>query len=55
MNYFEEGNTVPPPFNILPTLKNVLRLFGKQSSSKDTSTKVSTGKINFLNVHEWDI
>ncbi|GIZ03786.1 transient-receptor-potential-like protein [Caerostris extrusa] len=37
MNYFEEGATVPPPFNIFPTFKHLLKLFGKKNSFKDMS------------------
>ncbi|GFW13443.1 transient-receptor-potential-like protein [Trichonephila clavipes] len=39
MNYFEEGGTVPPPFNIFPTFKHLLRLFGKKRSFNDMSIK----------------
>ena len=28
INHFETGTTVPPPFNIVPTPKSILRLFG---------------------------
>lgn len=27
MSYFEEGDTVPPPFNLAPTLKSIKKLF----------------------------
>lgn len=27
MSYFEEGDTVPPPFNILPSMKTFRRIF----------------------------
>lgn len=35
MNYFEEGNTVPPPFNLFPSIKHILRLLCKQNFSSD--------------------
>ena len=28
ISFFETGSTVPPPFNIMPTPKDVCRLFG---------------------------
>ncbi|XP_042237960.1 transient receptor potential protein-like isoform X2 [Homarus americanus] len=28
LSYFEDGGTVPPPFNVIPTVKSVLRLLG---------------------------
>lgn len=30
MSYFEESSTLPPPFNIFPTMKHVMRLFGQK-------------------------
>ncbi|XP_058837341.1 transient-receptor-potential-like protein [Topomyia yanbarensis] len=30
MSYFEESSTLPPPFNIFPTMKHVMRLFGRK-------------------------
>lgn len=30
MSYFEESSTLPPPFNIFPTMKHLLRIFGKK-------------------------
>ncbi|XP_015916852.2 transient-receptor-potential-like protein [Parasteatoda tepidariorum] len=45
MNYFEEGSTVPPPFNIFPTFKHFLRLFGKKTSFRDMSFKKKETKM----------
>ncbi|GBM25703.1 Transient receptor potential-gamma protein [Araneus ventricosus] len=45
MNYFEEGGTVPPPFNIFPTFKHLLRLFGKKNSFKDMSFRRKETKM----------
>ncbi|XP_045597326.2 LOW QUALITY PROTEIN: transient-receptor-potential-like protein [Procambarus clarkii] len=42
MSYFEEGNTLPPPFNIFPTLKSCLRLFGKSSRKQALVRKMSS-------------
>ena len=36
ISYFEEGSTVPPPFNLIPTPKSVFR-FMKCSLCKDKS------------------
>ncbi|XP_053684232.1 transient-receptor-potential-like protein [Sabethes cyaneus] len=30
MSYFEESSTLPPPFNIFPTMKHLMRLCGKK-------------------------
>uniref|UniRef100_A0A2M4A8I3 Putative transient-receptor-potential-like protein n=1 Tax=Anopheles triannulatus TaxID=58253 RepID=A0A2M4A8I3_9DIPT len=30
MSYFEESSTLPPPFNIFPTVKHLMRLFGQK-------------------------
>uniref|UniRef100_A0A182JLW8 Transient receptor ion channel domain-containing protein n=1 Tax=Anopheles atroparvus TaxID=41427 RepID=A0A182JLW8_ANOAO len=30
MSYFEESSTLPPPFNIFPTMKHLMRLLGKK-------------------------
>jgi transient-receptor-potential calcium channel protein len=45
MNYFEEGNTVPPPFNIFPNMKHILRLFGKHRKPTDMSLRRKETKI----------
>jgi transient-receptor-potential-like protein len=31
MSYFEESATLPPPFNIFPTVKLLFRLFGQKT------------------------
>lgn len=43
MSYFEESSTLPPPFNIFPTMKHLMRLFGqkKKRDLKRESTIVS--------------
>lgn len=35
MSYFEESSTLPPPFNIFPTVKMVLNLCKKKKSKKE--------------------
>lgn len=32
MSYFEEGSTLPPPFNILPSVKWLTRCFKKKKA-----------------------
>lgn len=48
MSYFEESSTLPPPFNIFPTMKHLLRIFGKKKKRdiKRESTIVSFCGIN---------
>lgn len=43
MSYFEESSTLPPPFNIFPNMKHVMRLCGKKKKRdiKRESTIVS--------------
>lgn len=36
MSYFEDGNTVPPPFNMIPTNKTFQKLFKCGSSNRST-------------------
>ncbi|XP_035229400.1 LOW QUALITY PROTEIN: transient-receptor-potential-like protein [Stegodyphus dumicola] len=45
MNYFEEGSTVPPPFNIFPTFKHLQRLFKKKRPFSDMSFKKKETKM----------
>ncbi|KAH8299649.1 hypothetical protein KR044_004292 [Drosophila immigrans] len=35
MSYFEDSSTLPPPFNVLPSVKWVIRVFRKSSKSID--------------------
>lgn len=35
MSYFEESATLPPPFNIFPTVKNFLKLCKRQKTKSD--------------------
>ncbi|XP_052126197.1 transient-receptor-potential-like protein, partial [Frankliniella occidentalis] len=39
MSYFEEGATLPPPFNILPTPKRLMHLIRPKSGLRRMSTK----------------
>lgn len=43
LSYFEEGATLPPPFNIFPTVKNLQNLLGRKKRKiiKRASTIVS--------------
>lgn len=46
MSYFEESATLPPPFNIMPNMKMLLRLCGKGKTKRTIqreSTIVSIG------------
>lgn len=40
MSYFEDGDTVPPPFNLVPTMKTFLKLFSCfKCATKNRSSK----------------
>lgn len=38
VNYFEDGDTLPPPFNIMPRPKLLLKLFGCGQDKKNTKS-----------------
>nr|XP_053645075.1 transient-receptor-potential-like protein [Cherax quadricarinatus] len=42
MSYFEEGNTLPPPFNIFPNFKTFLRMCGKSSRKAELVRRMSS-------------
>ncbi|CAH2055674.1 unnamed protein product, partial [Iphiclides podalirius] len=44
MRYFEEGATLPPPFNILPTPKLFCKLFGMRKKDKMRKMKLKEQK-----------
>lgn len=53
MSYFEESSTLPPPFNIFPTVKMVLNLCKKKKSKREiqrSSTIVEYFKYILLNL-----
>jgi len=35
MSYFEDSATLPPPFNVLPSVKWLIRIFRKSSKAID--------------------
>lgn len=41
MSYFEDGDTVPPPFNLFPSIKTISKLFGCGKCSKGVKTTKS--------------
>lgn len=41
MSYFEDGGTVPPPFNMFPSIKLIRKAFGKQRPKRTKSFMVS--------------
>lgn len=45
MRYFEEASTLPPPFNVIPTPKMFLKIFGLRE--KDKLRKISAAVILF--------
>lgn len=50
MSYFEEGDTVPPPFNLIPTTKILNKYLGCKKGNKGSgSVMVSTNK-KYINV-----
>lgn len=47
MSYFEDGATLPPPFNVLPSVKWITRWFKKKKDSNlhRGSTKVTVSTM----------
>ena len=39
ISYFQEGSTVPPPFNVIPTPKSFFRYFFCQTKKKKKFTQ----------------
>ncbi|XP_076044385.1 transient receptor potential isoform X2 [Oratosquilla oratoria] len=44
LSYFEDGGTVPPPFNIIPTPKGMMRFLGVKRKTERGSIKEKTRK-----------
>lgn len=51
MSYFEEGDTVPPPFNIIPTTKSFSKLFTCNTDRKGTNSMMVSKKHIILEFH----
>ncbi|XP_045126101.1 transient receptor potential protein-like isoform X2 [Portunus trituberculatus] len=45
LSYFEDGGTVPPPFNIIPTPKGIMRALGFSGKTMRGSIKVKSKKL----------
>ncbi|XP_050740535.1 transient receptor potential protein-like isoform X1 [Eriocheir sinensis] len=45
LSYFEDGGTVPPPFNMIPTPKGVMRALGVSGKKMRGSVKLKSKKI----------
>ena len=48
MSYFDDGDTLPPPFNLLPTMKTFLRIFKTGKNLTADSFKVLSTDFFFL-------
>ncbi|XP_062537580.1 transient receptor potential protein [Armigeres subalbatus] len=46
MSYFEDGDTLPPPFNLVPSIKNFDKIFSLCKCSKDKRSTTSILKRN---------
>ena len=49
MSYFDDRSTLPPPFNIMPTIKALKKLFAKDER-KEMMRKWSS-RVGFLRIH----
>lgn len=56
MSYFEDGGTVPPPFNIMPSVKLLRKTLGKEAPKRTKSFMVSKQAFNaslVIIIHIW--
>ncbi|KNC32158.1 Transient receptor potential protein [Lucilia cuprina] len=51
MSYFEDGGTVPPPFNMFPSVKVMRKLFGKERP-KRTKSFMMKSRVKAQSLHE---
>ncbi|RZF43157.1 hypothetical protein LSTR_LSTR013775, partial [Laodelphax striatellus] len=51
MSYFEEGDTLPPPFNLMPTMKNIQRMMGCGTSNKKTGSMMKKSQAKAQERH----
>uniref|UniRef100_A0A1A9WYZ7 Transient receptor ion channel domain-containing protein n=1 Tax=Glossina brevipalpis TaxID=37001 RepID=A0A1A9WYZ7_9MUSC len=51
MSYFEDGGTVPPPFNLMPSVKLLRKAFGKETR-KRTRSFMRKSKERAQDLHE---
>jgi len=49
MSYFEDGDIVPPPFNIIPTSKSFQKLLKCGNSDRSTRSYIVNNFIRTLN------
>ena len=47
MSYFEDSSTLPPPFNVLPSVKWLIRVFRKSSKEIDRKRSKVGDSIQF--------
>ncbi|KAJ0172577.1 hypothetical protein K1T71_011716 [Dendrolimus kikuchii] len=52
MSYFEDGDTVPPPFNIIPTPKQLFSWLSRMCSSRDMGSILSKSREKARQDHE---
>ncbi|XP_011699611.1 PREDICTED: transient receptor potential protein, partial [Wasmannia auropunctata] len=52
MSYFEDGDTVPPPFNMIPTNKTFQKLFKCGGSNRSTRSFIKKSREKALNRHD---
>nr|CAB02410.1 Trp protein [Calliphora vicina] len=51
MSYFEDGGTVPPPFNMFPSVKLMRKVFGKQRPKRSRSFMLKS-RVKAQSLHE---
>ncbi|XP_052744568.1 transient receptor potential protein [Bicyclus anynana] len=52
MSYFEDGDTVPPPFNIIPTPKNMNSMMGRFFGNKSRGSIINKSREKARQQHE---
>ncbi|XP_075234535.1 transient receptor potential [Lycorma delicatula] len=52
ISYFDDGDTLPPPFNLMPTMKNVSRVFGCNREKKKTGSMMKKSRAIARDRHD---
>lgn len=54
ISYFEDGDTVPAPFNLFPSVKNVKNMIGLGTKKRTSGSMIVTTNKRTLHV-DWAI
>ncbi|XP_055637159.1 transient receptor potential protein [Toxorhynchites rutilus septentrionalis] len=52
MSYFEDGDTLPPPFNLVPSVKNFYKIFNCDKAKRSTTSIIKRNREKAQKRHE---